>query len=65
VQLTRADITAAAPELAGERAQELITLLDRNRGGQLHYGTQSCSSVRLIMQGLTQAPGVSRRGSRS
>ena len=40
VQLTRADITTAEVELAGERAQELIALLYRNRGGQLHDGTE-------------------------
>ena len=38
VQLTRADVIAAALELAGERAQELIALLDRNRGS--HYGLE-------------------------
>jgi hypothetical protein len=32
VQLTGANITAT-PEFAGEFAQELVALLDRNRGG--------------------------------
>jgi hypothetical protein len=36
VQLAGADI-AAKLELAGERAQKLVALLDRDRDGQLHH----------------------------
>jgi hypothetical protein len=56
VQLTRADITTAEVELAGERAQELVALLHRDWSGQLHHLSE------LLVGEADRADGLVVRG---